>query len=123
IIPVSCAGFPQISGECTIGDERLRLFIVEGSRSPGSRIHLDNAICLMTSLIVFKREGSAIFPPCWIRQAVRIGEQRVIYNGLFPGLYDEDYQVARRREHHAVLRNRALNAWVEADPPARILRN
>src|SRR5262245_3220375 len=52
-----------------VGDDRAGL--------PG-RADFYDAINLMAALVVFKREGAAVFSPYWIRKLVRIRKQRVV---------------------------------------------
>src|SRR5215471_17211810 len=74
IIPISRSGLPEAARQWAIREERLRLFIDERSGFAADRLHFDDAISLMTALVVFKGECSAVLPPGGIRQTVRVRE-------------------------------------------------
>ena len=66
VVPVFCAGFPEVPGQRSIREERLRFFADDRPGLCCSGVHFDHTINLMPALIVFKSECPAVLPPDWI---------------------------------------------------------
>src|SRR5262249_10657269 len=86
VVTIQGAGFPQIPRQRPIRKECLWFLRNQRSGLSGSRIYLDNSIHLVPALIVFKRKAAPVLPPSRLREAVRVREQAVIHNDLFPRL-------------------------------------
>ena len=94
-----------------VAEEGLRLLGHDGARASRGRVDLDDAVELVTALVVLERHGRAALAPLQPRHVVRVREQRRVDDDLlFRGDVEDDgpldvQHVARLRVlHRRVLR-------------------
>ena len=76
------AGVSRIGDQRPVIDERLAFFSNDAAGLSGCGVHFDDAVHLMSALVVLKRESPAILAPDRIGQAVGIGKQVVVDDDL-----------------------------------------
>src|ERR1017187_7549502 len=75
-------------------DEGRALFVDQGARLAGLRVHFDHAVNLVAALIVFECETAPILPPHRRREVVGIGKQRRVDLRLPPGGHVEQRRIS-----------------------------
>ena len=69
------------------------LFRDHGAGRAGLRLDLDDAECLVTTLVVFKRESAAVLPPHQIRHVEGIGKEARVDGDLTPAANIEQHRL------------------------------
>src|SRR5262249_22597597 len=87
------ARIARVRDERTVVDERRLALLADQHARSTVRIDLDHAIHLVSALVIFERESAAIPPPLGARQAVGIGEERVVDRDLLLAFYIEEHRM------------------------------
>src|SRR5205809_5841779 len=74
-----------VPAERTVREKRRSVLRDDGARGTRRRVYLDNAIGLVSALIVLERESAAVLPPNGLRDLVWVGEQRVVDDDSLAG--------------------------------------
>ena len=99
------AGIGERAVRGAVGEERLRLFRDDRARGAGRRVDFDDAVDLVSALVVFEGQRPAVLAPLELGHRVGVRKQRVVDHDLALGIDDEDHRLVDCRAHRRASRS------------------